>query len=198
MKVFSRLNLSAGYTEEQWKELDEKTKKEYIKNHPNSKYAKQEDNSGSKQSQVSQNIPSKEEKDRLWNSFDNKTKKTVQVGLQSLREGLKNPMSSMFSDDNLSYSDFGKFLNSKVFKDNAKDIARYMAEDLKSLNEKEVLKNYDKAFEERYNKGGFFDSLYDEAKEKGLSVKDLAKRNHNSVLKNLKRLQNRINKLVNQ
>ena len=43
MKVFKRLNLTAGYTEEQWKELDEKTKKEYIKDHPNSKYAKQKD-----------------------------------------------------------------------------------------------------------------------------------------------------------
>ena len=32
----------AGYTEEQWKELDEKTKKQYIKDHPNSKYAQKD------------------------------------------------------------------------------------------------------------------------------------------------------------
>ena len=32
----------AGYTEEQWKKLDEKTKKQYIKDHPNSKYAQKD------------------------------------------------------------------------------------------------------------------------------------------------------------
>lgn len=34
--------IEAGYTEEQWKELDEKTKKQYIKDHPNSKYAQKD------------------------------------------------------------------------------------------------------------------------------------------------------------
>lgn len=32
----------AGYTEEQWKKLDEKTKKQYLEEHPNSKYAKKD------------------------------------------------------------------------------------------------------------------------------------------------------------
>jgi len=46
LKLELKAAVEAGYTEEQWKELDEKTKKQYIKDHPHSKYAQEKHNGG--------------------------------------------------------------------------------------------------------------------------------------------------------
>jgi len=58
----------AGYTEEQWKELDEKTKKQYLEEHPNSKYAKK-DNGGNKSSETK--LTNNPDEEKLLNKVSN-------------------------------------------------------------------------------------------------------------------------------